>query len=758
MILLSKLRLTHFGKFDNAEFSFSDVTVFCGDNESGKTTLFDAIFTVAANPRKNTKLANLERYDSDISVSPEWNGAVPKKLFTEDEFIHLSAIRSGDITFDISPTASWLSQVKKKLFTGGIDPQEIIRDLQKNYSLADRQRKFTDELGALSSQKAELSLLLNDKSARRNSILLREEALEAETQTLAAIAQEKAAIENNITKCKESLLFENQIRNRIETEAVFKLIDESMTLEKQVAESAVFAHDETSDLNRMIEAVGKIKSDMDKQHDRIQTRIADMQKAAIERDAKKEACSTQKNSAQTADKLIDKLDSFTVPSAQKTSWHIVILICSIATAAPGIAGIFLLPGNLRFILAAIALASAGFLFVKSRKTQFEPDTSAENTFVNKIKDEWIAAQTKNAGLSIAAISTTNGLRQFLVNQVKEYEILIREADRNDQACTDLEAEIRQLALSESSLNTETIKQQTILDDWLRSRGCTSTQTYSEKVNDIQRKNELLAHLRSETARRGITDIAAAKRDCERLLNEYDAKGIPKTGLLPEQVRALDIKLEQLSSQHKVLIDKEHYLTASIMQATGQIKGELLFLTDELVDLRKRVAGLESQISAMEFDRQAAQYAIGIFKEIEADAQFAFENLADDISTLMSDVAPFAGTVRIAALNSESITCSDAGGTMRPMADLSSGARDLFVFAARLALAQKHESIPRLLVLDEPFGTLDNTRRSAMTNLLAHTALRNEWQIIMFTKDKLLAEDMAEKCKAKVYRFTDKQWQ
>ena len=43
MKVLSRLTLQKFGKFVDKAFDFSDITVFRGDNETGKTTLFDAI-------------------------------------------------------------------------------------------------------------------------------------------------------------------------------------------------------------------------------------------------------------------------------------------------------------------------------------------------------------------------------------------------------------------------------------------------------------------------------------------------------------------------------------------------------------------------------------------------------------------------------------------------------------------------------------------------------------------------------------------
>ena len=82
-----------------------------------------------------------------------------------------------------------------------------------------------------------------------------------------------------------------------------------------------------------------------------------------------------------------------------------------------------------------------------------------------------------------------------------------------------------------------------------------------------------------------------------------------------------------------------------------------------------------------------------------------------------------------------------------MEHLSAGARDTFYFAARLALARKHATGPRILVLDEPFATLDRERERRMVGLLRDFQKEADWQIVLLTKEPELKEMMAEQCSA-----------
>jgi len=70
-------------------------------------------------------------------------------------------------------------------------------------------------------------------------------------------------------------------------------------------------------------------------------------------------------------------------------------------------------------------------------------------------------------------------------------------------------------------------------------------------------------------------------------------------------------------------------------------------------------------------------------------------------------------------------------------------RDLFMLAARLTIARRARLgpeglAPALLVLDEPFYTLDGERERLALKLLANFHRSTGWQIIFLTKDPKLA--------------------
>ena len=73
--------------------------------------------------------------------------------------------------------------------------------------------------------------------------------------------------------------------------------------------------------------------------------------------------------------------------------------------------------------------------------------------------------------------------------------------------------------------------------------------------------------------------------------------------------------------------------------------------------------------------------------------------------------------------------------------MSSGTRDSFVFAARIALAghSREQNDPALLILDEPFLTLDEPRERQCLEFLREFQQERGWQLVLLTKEERLRD-------------------
>lgn len=170
--MITRLRLERFGAFEGRDLEFAAVTLFVGPNESGKTTIVDALCEVLCKPRSN-RIAGKRlalRYGTDRRVSAEFDGE-PMTL-PEDAFGDLFAIRSGDLTLDVRPGTGWVEALKADLFTAGLDPKRLHAALARRAG-TDGGSRHNRELRQLGEERRRLEerrgLLLEQAAAARSA-------------------------------------------------------------------------------------------------------------------------------------------------------------------------------------------------------------------------------------------------------------------------------------------------------------------------------------------------------------------------------------------------------------------------------------------------------------------------------------------------------------------------------------------------------------------------------------------------------------
>ena len=123
--MITRVLLTDFGRFKDTSFEFSPVTVFAGGNESGKTTLFDALFEGICSPKGNTvqgkRLA--ARYGPNRESAVQFEG--PEIRIDPEDFLNLHAVGAGNTAVDFSGSGKWIEKLKASIFTGGVHPGRL---------------------------------------------------------------------------------------------------------------------------------------------------------------------------------------------------------------------------------------------------------------------------------------------------------------------------------------------------------------------------------------------------------------------------------------------------------------------------------------------------------------------------------------------------------------------------------------------------------------------------------------------------------
>ena len=123
--MIKQLNLNRYGKFTDESFEFGKVTLFRGENEAGKTTIFDSLLEEVCGPSGNTKDGRYlrGRYGENRDVSADY---LAEKISLEvAEFRNLYAVGASELSVEFASDAEWMDRVKAALFSGGIDPEPI---------------------------------------------------------------------------------------------------------------------------------------------------------------------------------------------------------------------------------------------------------------------------------------------------------------------------------------------------------------------------------------------------------------------------------------------------------------------------------------------------------------------------------------------------------------------------------------------------------------------------------------------------------
>jgi DNA sulfur modification protein DndD len=740
--VIEKLTLIRFGKFASRTFQLGPVTFFAGGNETGKTTLFDALFDALCSPSGATSHGKRlkSRYGDErrVAVSPADSGFSPDP----DEFINVHAIRSGDMRVDFAQGAKWTDKIKASLFSGGVDPKRIRVEFEAEASTRGGTRQMrsrkqkADELTKAREEKGKLE-------SRREQVLAAERETLANADALGTIDRVIAQDKKKIEELERILAQQKAIREQEESKAVLAFLAETDEIAKSLAElpQTDRARDET-DLSALEAAIQEARGKLERAQgarenaERNQGEQADkvlqLERAVLE----------QAPLAALSARLLAELNTLmrTPAASAAVVWNPLMLILATVAIAAGVTfGILVDNTPVRILLAAIGVAAGATLSVFARKTVMKEDVARMAAETRRIRDEWRTLAGEGHALRGETLDV-------LVGELRRMDI------ERDTVSSRVSEEKNELARSERTLgelrtqiaNLQTAQAQATaaLEQWLEQRGALSSADYRQKLRDKANREE---RLKQQEARRTellekwkCPDAASLKSECISRIEILD-KTITESRLQDPVVK---LKENEKNALRKKLDEQEArraHLLEAVSEGRGVIKGSLADIPERIVQMERLILDREREIADLELVRQANARAAEIFGEIERDAGAVFFGLTRDIGALFGEVLPETREISIEDLDSGSITVNDAGGAARPLEDLSQGTRDSFLFAARLALSLRAAPEAGVILLDEPFLSLDDDREERALRMLKSYQEKNGRQIIIFGKEKTLTE-------------------
>lgn len=757
--MIKTLVLNNFGKYSNKNIEFSDTTIFFGDNETGKTTLFDAVYYGLCRPALNKTRRNMRRYGNDLDVQIYSENGILKRVFDDEEFLNLYAIGPGDIHINMSGkknrNSEWLQKVESNLFSGDIDPSRIITDLI-NISSDSKVLKHNKEIENYTYLLRKSKSALNEKNSERESILMEKIKVDTHDSEINSLNSTLSGWQNKYNDIKREVDKENKILEREKYTGILQEIEDFKSLDKKINNLSRFAENKVREYDEIEDELENINSNKSKFNSQIEQYNGLLKNKKIQCQELGKSYGAYNTKSKVADSALNLIYGFegdsgeTITSRNNKSFYFGIL-ATIFGAFLCVFGVIFgfMKGFESFIfilllLVGIILFIVGILFIFFSKKSKSVPPRIDPSFINQIKENW----KNELGPELDDINTKEDMIRKL-NQIKVYPTSLRaQLNSINGEINNFEAKKRELDSQISRYDQEFININNRLEDWLKYYNVESRDQYLELVRQYQDANEKLKEskelLEEVMQKEGWTSLESSEFESKRKLQLLDNEFIPfRSERQHLDVEKLKNDLVEANSKINEIQGKKNEIEKKKEGLSGEIRGSSKDLDEEIVRLMKEIKGYENEINRIELDKKAARVALELFQDIKDDAHVMFEELGNDISEMYSMITPKPSEVNLTELNNNKIRVMDVNGEFRTIEDLSSGARDSFYFALRLSLARKNLCEEKILLFDDPFLTLDRYRERKAIELLKAYQERENWQIIFFTKEERVKDLVSE---------------
>ncbi|MDR1931190.1 MAG: AAA family ATPase [Spirochaetales bacterium] len=749
--MIRKLSLKKFGKFRGQDFVFAPVTLFCGENEAGKTTVFDALLDGLCNPRGTTLSGKrlTARYgvkEKERIVFLDFE-ADPVSL-DEADFLNLFAVRSGMINLEIDKNSEWMNNVKASLFSGGINPQAAAAALDKH--LSERKKgSLGNEAGRLAAEIEKLNEELAGVREEREKCLALEKQVEDMNRGVQQTEKETAALKAEIAALEQSLEQQNFLREKKTAEDALADITGSLRKNRDLEKYSRCNPAELEKLVKQDKDLGRLKAETEAaacaENETVKNRqrlIQEKNRRAADRDRaerQRSLAAGLKENIVPREKLITR--------KTYTAWRKAPLAAAVIVFLAGAAGYLAGPSAYRLWFFGAGAVAASFLAAVSASRRIREDTSALDAALNFVRQSWKNQTGEDMGVSYdEVLAVLNSAADKAAFAEDNFQNIVRQEALNEEEAAACAARGKQAELAYRAARRDLLEA-------LETAGVTSTEDYASRLGTkealLAQCSELEEKLETWRAAHNASSVTALEDMLRRKVDELNRK-ITGQELPPAEIRRKENILKEKKARLEQAQAREKENRENYGRGEGTVRGQFRGIPEKMAACEKGVAEKKRRLGEIEKEIEAIKIAREIFISLSADSDGMLGELSREIGETFSAFTGAQRTVSLCGYTADGARVSDADGAARetgrlspdPQKDsgvLSAGTRDAFLLAARLVLARKSAAPERraVIVLDEPFITLDRRRTDRALAVLEEFRKTTGWQLVLLTKDETL---------------------
>jgi len=734
--VIERLEIERFGLFRDRHFALGPVTVFLGANETGKTTIFDALVQGVCDPGESSihgrkvKQRYGERAQRKVAVEP-----APAESPDAAEFLSVHAIRSGDADLRMA-TKNWLEKLRASLFSSGLNLANVAELVSADGRKAGRKRQ------ELEAEHEDARQALEVKQRERDAVLAQRGALDAASEEIDTLKDQERALQEEIAREEAAIALQ---RRWAERRRLVGLIEDIGLQEKE--ERALLALEPVErDWSvriaavRVAEATARTElASAEGSRDTLTT----LAKAAAER------AETAARDAGVAEGLRGKYAGLQAQIEQapvagtvaKVEWSAALVVLGLVALVGAMAGWALIGGTPGAVAMAVGVVVGVAVLFRARRQVIESDSRARDRFLNARRAEFerLCERSLSGG--------NDALTMAVATALADCDVRVAAATKARGARDTAQGEAQAAATDVQSAGANLAVAQQQVASLFKEIGVADEADLKAKKQECiglrRRIEERRGRLQSAQEELGLTSLPALATVLHARFQEEPPPPVEKE-LTPAEVQrregALALRRRDLERLQGERGQKENQHAGH----EGELRGTLGKLPEDIAAAERRAAQLDADVEAQRLVERAHEFAASVFEEVAQETQDTVRQLAADAAQRLGALLGAAREVVIAEIEDPStFRALDAGGTMRAIDHLSRGTRDALLFAVRLALAERLSGPVPILLLDEPFGALDQGRVRRLLSLLQDFRERLGFQLVFFTKEPALRDAVCE---------------
>lgn len=706
------LKLNNFGKFKNKSFEISNgITLFYGENESGKTTIFDSLMILFSESKRVSVFFKQmkSRYGNDIDI--DFEPKIPEHLKMHPQsYNNLYAIRQSEIIFEMSDSKKdskdWESEIKKKLFSSDIDIGKMVSEIKSEYS-SKAQNSILYKINILENEKIEIDKILNNLYDKINNSTNKKDNLKE--------FKENIFLHENILKEKieEREKLYSLIKSKKEAETkniklnLLKQINDFNKADEFLSKNIIYKDDYSKEINGRTKKIEDIKMNITF----LKGKIEALKKSFVEEKNKTDYDSVKKR----IENGINKIEDLTKKNnkAPKIIFFIaVVFISSFLTLY------FKNPLFFTIIIPAIP-----FMFIKENKN---------SKIIKDILESLPELDIKETDIFI--------FKDLLNKELAKIEIIMTNNDNEEieNYNADLEKSLKELENENNSLNQ--------IFEKLKVKN--KEEYYNIKNNYdllLKQNEENYKKLMIEVKKLGLKNIETLEIDCIRILKELDEKGVNPNDYNEMEIKKIENNLKDLESEINILKEEINKIKNNISYIEGELNNSENIHAD-IINFESKLSQIKENIINLNKRRKALKLLEEMLFSINKKNDDIFQSLSKEARILYNHITEknlSDDGIIMSGFDKDKIMVADKQNKIRNVELLSSATRDAVYIAMRLSILTKIHQAGRLILLDDPFITFDNNRTKEALSFIKEYSKNYNIPIVIFTKDTFTRDFMSE---------------